>query len=202
MSRPKNFTYRYEHLESQQNHNVFIEEYFSGPDTRIFFDGEEMFEISNLSFTVQEQLKPIYGYASRTFDDVAVGSRVILGQFTVPLGNNTQNNFVAETFNGIDPNPSREYIERPSWVEDIETYTANDKKSKPVMVREAVEPVKTVTYYYAQDELPLFLAPVDGLPSVQKLQKNEAFEILQEMGRWVQIKTQRTSGYALKDTLF
>lgn len=200
MSRPKSFTYRYEHLEAQQNHNVFVEEYFSGPDTRIFFDGEEMFEISNLSFTVQEQLKPIYGYASRTFDDVAVGSRVILGQFTVPLGNHMRNNFVAETYNGIDPNPPRDYIERPSWVEEIEQYTANNRESAVLTAQPKV--AKTVTYYYAPSDIPIYLAPSDGIKSLSSISENEAFEVLEEVENWVQIKTSKAIGFVKKDSLF
>lgn len=199
MSRPKSFTYRYEHLEAQQNHNVFVEEYFSGPDTRIFFDGEEQFEISSLSFSVQEQLKPIYGYASRTFDDVAVGSRVILGQFTVPLGNHMQNNFVAKTYDGTDPTPPRDYIERPSWVEEIEGYTTQNRQ--PITTAPPVA-AKTVTYYYAPTTVPVYLAPTDTVPSLSELSENEMFEVVEELENWVQIKTAQTSGFVKKVSLF
>ena len=200
MLRPKSLTYRYEHLEAQQNHNVFIEEYFSGPDTRIFFDGEEQFEISSLSFSVQEQLKPIYGYASRTFDDVAVGSRVILGQFTVPLGNHINNNFEAKTYNENRPIPSNGYIERPSWVEDIETYTSH--KPNPSQTDATPDVARTVTYYYTSGKTPIYLAPMDHLPSLSELSENEMFEVIEELEHWVQIKTAQTSGFVKKDSLF
>lgn len=198
MSQAKSLTYRYEALESQQNHNVFVEEYFSGPDTRIFFDGEEMFEISSLSFTVQEQLKPIYGYASRTFDDVAVGSRIILGQFTVPLGNKTGNNFVADDYEK-GPSAPIGYVERPSWVEDIETFTANTRERA---ISRTPVVANCVTYHYAPTDLPIYLAPVEGFPSFDKALKDDPLEVVEELGEWVQVKTAQTSGFVKKASLF
>lgn len=72
---------------NQREQNLFREEYYSGTDTKIYFDDVDQKEISHIAFTIQEQLLPIFGYASRTFDTVAVGNRVVNGTLTMPIRN-------------------------------------------------------------------------------------------------------------------
>lgn len=74
-----------------REHNIFTEEYFSGADVSIYINGEKMTHISGLSYQIQEQLKPIFGYASRTFDDVAIGNRIVVGMLRVPIHNPEEN---------------------------------------------------------------------------------------------------------------
>ena len=73
-------------IDSYEN-NLFVEEYYSSPDTKIYIDGEEQTEIGYINYSIQEQLKPLYGYSARTFDDVAVGTRIVTGMFKVPIKN-------------------------------------------------------------------------------------------------------------------
>ena len=81
------FTHKWIPRVDQQEKNLFIEEYYSSTDTQIMMDDEEQTEIGYINYAVQEQLKPLYGYASRTFDDVAVGNRIVTGIFKVPIKN-------------------------------------------------------------------------------------------------------------------
>lgn len=81
------FTHKWIPRVDQQEKNLFVEEYYSSTDTQIKMDDEEQTEIGYINYTVQEQLKPLYGYASRTFDDVAVGNRIVTGMFKVPIKN-------------------------------------------------------------------------------------------------------------------
>ena len=81
------FTHKWIPRVDQQEKNLFIEEYYSSTDTQIKMDDEEQTEIGYINYAVQEQLKPLYGYASRTFDDVAVGNRIVTGMFKVPIKN-------------------------------------------------------------------------------------------------------------------
>ena len=67
-------THRYIPRIEQREENLFTEEYYSSTDTKIYIDDIEQTEISYISYSLQEQLKPIYGYASNTFDDVAIGN--------------------------------------------------------------------------------------------------------------------------------
>ena len=83
-------THKYIPRIHQREENLFLEEYYSGTDTKVYLNttnDENKLEISYISFSVNEQLKPIYGYASRTFDDMAVGSRIVTGIFKVPIKN-------------------------------------------------------------------------------------------------------------------
>lgn len=84
-------TFKYIPQEHSREKNTYIEEYYSSPDVTIEIDGKEFKEANNINFSVQEQLKPIYGYNSSTYDDVAVGNRIVVGSITVPIKNNTSN---------------------------------------------------------------------------------------------------------------
>lgn len=80
-------THKYIPRIEQTEENLFMEEYYSSTDTKIYMDDVEQSEIGYISYSIQEQLKPIYGYASRTFDDVAIGNRIVTGVFKVPIKN-------------------------------------------------------------------------------------------------------------------
>lgn len=57
--------------------------YYSSIDAEIYFGGIFIDEVTNIVWSVQQQALPIYGYNSYCFDDVAVGARLINGQFTI-----------------------------------------------------------------------------------------------------------------------
>jgi hypothetical protein len=61
----------------------FRSDYFSGADVRIYFGDIWIDEVTSLQFTLQEQVAPIFGYASYTWDKVARGSRYIQGAFSI-----------------------------------------------------------------------------------------------------------------------
>lgn len=80
-------THKYINRIPEREENLFLEEYYSGTDTKVYIDNEEQTEIAYISYSVSEQLKPLYGYASRTWDDVAVGTRIVTGAFKVSVRN-------------------------------------------------------------------------------------------------------------------
>lgn len=55
--------------------------YYSGTDIRIYFGDNWIDEIVEIEWTMQEQLAPIYGFASYTWDKVARGNRFVQGSF-------------------------------------------------------------------------------------------------------------------------
>lgn len=61
----------------------FGSDYFSGADVRIYFRDIWLDEVTNLQFSLQENVAPIFGYASTTWDKVARGTRHIQGSFTI-----------------------------------------------------------------------------------------------------------------------
>lgn len=80
-------THKYIPRITQIEENLFTEEYYSSTDTKIYINDEEQTEVSYINYSLQEQLKPLYGYASRTFDDIAVGTRIVTGTIKVPIKN-------------------------------------------------------------------------------------------------------------------
>ena len=76
----RNYDYR---PNSTTEYTRFREEYFAGSDVRIYFGDIWVDEITSLQFTLQEQVAPIFGYASYTWDKVARGNRYIQGSFSI-----------------------------------------------------------------------------------------------------------------------
>jgi hypothetical protein len=89
-------THKYIPRIEQTEENLFIEEYYSSTDTKIYIEGVEQTEIAYINYSLQEQLKPIYGYASHTFDDVAIGNRIVTGILKTPIKNIEVNNSAEE----------------------------------------------------------------------------------------------------------
>jgi hypothetical protein len=86
MSQPAH-THKYINRIPEREHNLFLEEYYSGTDTKVYIDNNPQTEIAYISYSVNEQLKPLYGYASRTWDDVAIGNRIVTGVLKISVKN-------------------------------------------------------------------------------------------------------------------
>lgn len=61
----------------------FSADYFSGADMRVYFGNTWIDELTQLQFNLVENVAPIFGYASYTFDAVARGSRQVQGTFRI-----------------------------------------------------------------------------------------------------------------------
>lgn len=61
----------------------FSADYFTGADVRIYLRDIWVDEITNLQFNLQENVAPIFGYASHTWDKVARGTRHVQGSFNI-----------------------------------------------------------------------------------------------------------------------
>lgn len=72
--------------------------YYSSVDADIYFGNTFIDEVVSISWQVQQNAMPIFGYNSYTFDDIAVGSRVISGQFAV---NYTQSNYLSKVLSAL-----------------------------------------------------------------------------------------------------
>lgn len=76
---PRAVTFTRQQVEYQQ----FPEEFFSGADVVIYFGDVWLADITSLQFTLIEPVRPIYGYASYTWDAVKRGTRLIQGRFSI-----------------------------------------------------------------------------------------------------------------------
>lgn len=86
---PKNIAYQ--NTGQDRDHNIYTEEFLGGADTFIYINNELYTDISAIQYTIREQQKPIYGYASRLYDDVATGIRIVQGMIKVPVRNTKTN---------------------------------------------------------------------------------------------------------------
>ena len=113
MSNPS--TVKWDNRSNNRNYNLYTEEYFGGSDAFIYIDGERDNSISHIQFSIQEQHKPIYGYGSRTFDDLAVGTRIVVGAMRIPVRNTeSQTDFTSNSSYRIEDIIPRVTV--PEWV--------------------------------------------------------------------------------------
>lgn len=68
---------------SYQEVKGFSKEYFSGAQVQIYFGDTFIEEAVALEYSLVENVAPIYGFASHTFDKVARGTRMVQGSFTI-----------------------------------------------------------------------------------------------------------------------
>lgn len=66
------------------NTRLFPFEYFSGADVTIYVGDQKVADVAAIGYQLSEQLMPIFGYASRTFDHISRGNRIVSGQLMVP----------------------------------------------------------------------------------------------------------------------
>ena len=78
---PKGVIYKW--TKDQTEFQLFPESYFSGADVKIYFGDVFIDDVLGISFTLQEQVKPIFSYASRTYKEVARGNRIVSGKFYI-----------------------------------------------------------------------------------------------------------------------
>ena len=127
------------------NYERFPPEYFSGSNIRIYFGDIFIDEIILLTFGLQEQLLPLYGYNSFSFDKMLRGSRIVQGSFSI---NFKDTNYISTAIDSIltkndlnyndredDPKEPNEqninklydFIEE-GWTKDFKKYAQDFKK--------------------------------------------------------------------------
>lgn len=73
----------YQGSNSMVEYQRFTADYFSGCSVNLFFGDRFVDEIVALEFQMQEQILPIYGYASYTYDAICHGQRLVTGTFKI-----------------------------------------------------------------------------------------------------------------------
>tara|TARA_Y100000310_G_scaffold320180_1_gene376320 strand:- start:1529 stop:2239 length:711 start_codon:yes stop_codon:yes gene_type:complete len=58
-------------------------DYFSGAQAAMFIENILIDEVTSLQWTVQQSKVPIYGYASQVFDEMAKGTIIVQGSFSI-----------------------------------------------------------------------------------------------------------------------
>lgn len=65
------------------DYSVFPRDYYSGSNAYIFFNNKMIDQLVALQFGLTENVVPIFGYTSYTFDALARGSRIVTGSFRI-----------------------------------------------------------------------------------------------------------------------
>lgn len=73
----------YARPDNRVEYQIFGSEYFSNADVKLYFGDIWVDEITSIAFQLQEEVLPIYGYNSYTFDTVARGKRILQGSFSI-----------------------------------------------------------------------------------------------------------------------
>ena len=111
--KPKNIAYT--NTGQDRDHNIYTEEFLGGADTFIYINGERYKDISAIQYSIREQVKPVYGYGSRVYDDIVSGVRIVQGILKIPV-RNTENN---ESLTFVPTSESNEVATAsmaPNWV--------------------------------------------------------------------------------------
>jgi hypothetical protein len=126
--RVRGYSYK---ANSTTEYRRFSNEYFTGADIRIYFGDIWVDEITNLQFTLQEQVAPIYGYASYTWDKVARGTRFIQGSFSINFTesyylHSVMNRLSSKMRNASDDTPM---FDKNQWKEGVTIEHLMEKSS-------------------------------------------------------------------------
>ena len=60
-----------------------LKRYYSEIDAEIYFGNEYVEDIDYIEWSINESTIPLFGYNSYTYDEIAKGSRIINGSFTI-----------------------------------------------------------------------------------------------------------------------
>ena len=94
-------THKYIPRRDMRQENLFLEEYYSSTDVKIYIDDEEQTEIGYISYSILEQIKPLYGYDANTYDDISIGNRIVTGTLKIPIKNITPQSQLSDIKNNI-----------------------------------------------------------------------------------------------------
>lgn len=142
------------------NYRHYSANYYSGSDIRIYFGDTWIDEITNIDFTLQEQVAPIFGYASFTWDRVARGSRYVSGTFSI--------NFKETAYLQTIMNSLRSDIEKDS----VTGYFSKADWDKNLTVEQLIEQNKQDFHELANDLETSFWGE-EGATQVSRVQKQE-----------------------------
>ena len=103
---------------SDKDFNSYYDYYFSGEDVKVFIDGlydvEDELDLASFAYSVRQEKQPLYGFWSYNYDTVMLGTRIIVGEFslytkypqrmTKLLQKSAQNRLQAQDFGGYEGN--------------------------------------------------------------------------------------------------
>lgn len=126
---------------SNKNFNNYYDYYFSGEDIKVFIDGlydvEDELDLAGFAYSVRQEKQPLYGFWSYNYDTVMLGTRIIVGEFslytrypqrmTKLLQKAAKNRLEAEEFGGYEANSiltklASDYSREPDDEANVQKY--------------------------------------------------------------------------------
>ena len=110
--------------------SAFLKRYYSNLDAEIYINGEWVEDISPIQWSIDQQTMPIYGYNSYIFDDIAQGSRIITGSFTLAFTEPRRLEEVIKTYLATNENAKKVSYEEVITQLSIKTVELNRNGKK------------------------------------------------------------------------
>ena len=63
--------------------SAYIKRYYSVIDAEIYFGNEYVEDVCDINWSIRQNVAPLFGYNSYTYDEVARGNRIIFGNFII-----------------------------------------------------------------------------------------------------------------------
>tara|TARA_A100001201_G_C4095967_1_gene203801 strand:+ start:370 stop:1725 length:1356 start_codon:yes stop_codon:yes gene_type:complete len=147
------------------NSSFYGYSYFSGANCFVKINGIPALEMAGISYQVQESTQPIYGYSSRIFDAVAIGQKMVRGNFVI--------NFIAPNYIARIIDVSRASINLQELENQYTKYSGEDINnliSSSEMTKKIAETENRIKLLEAQYELmeAKRAAEEENLQSVQR----------------------------------
>lgn len=161
------------------NSSFFGYSYFSGANCFVKINGIPALEMAGISYQVQESTSPIYGYSSRIFDAVAMGQKLVRGNFVI--------NFISPNYLARIIDSSRASINLQAVTEQYTKYGKDDMDNL-VSANQATAQIAQVE---AQREL---LKTQLAAAEIQRLAEVEAFSKAAAAARSLLEGTEKETG--------
>lgn len=111
------------------NKKSYGKDYFSGANVKIFFGSILIDEITSLEYTLSENLAPIFGFQSHTWDRIARGTRYVQGSFAI---NFKEVGYLQTAIKRLTSDLKADMTDNSSGFADKEFWSKN--KTKPLEV--------------------------------------------------------------------
>ena len=183
----------FNNASNNREYNIFTPEYYGGADVRIYINKRLYPNISSIQVSVREQQKPIYGYSSRVYDDIAHGTRIVQGAIRVPVKNAGPSDKVKAAARTVIQNNNSINVDVPAWVYDSDNnYDINyvDQKAK-------VAETKTTDSKFFK-KATVYIAPFDNARIIDEIINTDA-TILGSKNNFLFIEYTGKRGYVRYD---
>lgn len=194
---PKNIAYT--NTGQDRDYNVYTEEFLGGADAYIYIDGQRAKDISAIQYSIREQQKPIYSYASRTYNDVAVGVRIVQGLIKVPVRNTSTNeNLSFEASEYVEQGTYNIEYTPPDWVYDYSPSRDNNQAITYNLMNNEDELKVDKNIGKTIVDTNVLYEPFYNSHFIKQVSSGVIFNIIDEINDYYLIENEEVSGYILK----